>query len=573
MASQLLLCVWIHFTMIIYTSCQSFKTVHTPSGPIKGVVVPTLGKDIVQFRNIPYAKPPIGNLRFEKPLPIEPWTEILDGTVFGPSCMQNRSVLSDMGENTDHAMSEDCLYLNVYVPGDVSTNANKAVMVWIHGGGFVLGYGWGYDASFLTMKDIIVVTINYRLGIFGFLSTGDLTMPSNFGLWDMIEALKWVNKNIASFGGDPDSVTIFGESAGGFAVSFLGIIPSTSGLFKRMIAQSGSAIAFLGISRNHAKVAKSIGNLVGCVADKDSDIDNHVLRDCLKRKTADELLQAQSNPGTQHFGNFSLLPAIWPVIDGELLQRSPLDSLNDPNSEESNYFRSLDLLAGTTDNEGSLMPMFLAGFQESMEFNMTEGIPTPVLCDVVAPTLAKEMFNDNSVASDLICKEYSSDNLEQQSRNIVNLFADSWFVFPTMHLLEFHAKDKLSPNTYQYIYTQAVNFWFLIPTYPWMEGAGHAVELLYMFGPTGLSERDPSLSTDEGKAFTDVLVTYWTNFAKSGNPNGDGLVPWKAFSLSSRDYLELKYQPSPGENLFEKRMKFLSQDISNKIQTAAKTEL
>ncbi|OWF47763.1 fatty acyl-CoA hydrolase precursor, medium chain-like [Mizuhopecten yessoensis] len=575
MTSQLLLFVWLQAAMIVHTSCQSFPTVSTPSGPIKGVVVPTLGKDIVQFRNIPYAKPPVGNLRFEKPLPVEPWTKMLDGTMFGPSCMQDKNIFPDMWENVENdAISEDCLQLNVYVPNTASIEAKTPVMVWIHGGGMFMGNSSSYDASFFAMKDVIVVTINYRLGIFGFMSTEDSALPGNYGLWDMIEALRWVNKNIASFGGDPKSVTIFGESAGGFAVSYLAMIPRTEGLFQRIIPQSGPAVAFMGIAPNPARVVKATGKFVECIASKDEeDIDNSVLVNCLKQKSAEELLRAQSDPGTQFFGSFSLSPVIWPAIDGELLVRSPLDSLNDPKSEESIYFRSLDMLAGTTDNEASLIPLFFQGLQEPMEFNMTDGIPTSVLCNVLAPTIAKEMFNDETVVSDLLCKEYSADNLEQQARNISILYGDAMFVSPTVQLLDFHAKGKVSPNTFQYTFTQAVNFPLLVPLFPWMEGAGHGTEIVYMFGPTGVNEMDVSLSTDEGKAFTDVLVTYWTNFAKTGTPNGDGVVPWQAFSSKGRDYMELKYQPEPGQNLYKRRMEFLLEDIPKILKNKVKTEL
>ncbi|OWF47764.1 fatty acyl-CoA hydrolase precursor, medium chain-like [Mizuhopecten yessoensis] len=565
---------WLQYAMIACTSCLSFPTIDTPSGPIKGVVVPALGKDIVQFRNVPYAKPPVGNLRFQKTLPVEPWNETLDGTVFGPSCMQDISLFPDMWENAENTeVSEDCLQLNIYVPGAVSTEVNKPVMFWIHGGAFVTGNSWGYDASFLALKDVIVVTINYRLGIFGFLSTEDAALPSNFGLWDMIEALKWVNKNIASFGGDPESVTVFGESAGGFAVSCLAVIPNTARLFRRIIPQSGPAVSFMGIAQNPARAAKATGKFVGCIIDEDLDVDNNVLVSCLKKKTSDELVKAQSDPGTQFFGKFTLSQVIWPSVDGELLRRSPLDSLNDPKSEESIYFRSLDMLAGTTDNEGSIMPFILGMLQEPMGFNLTEGIPTSVLCKSVAPTLALEMFKDETIVSDLLCKEYSDDNIKQQSRNIVNLFADSWFVSPTVQLLDFHAKDKTSPNTYHYLYTKTLNFSFIFPEYSWMEGARHAAELPYMFGPKGRNEIYASLSSDEGRAFTDVLVTYWTNFAKTGNPNGRGLAPWTAFSCKDRDYLELNTQPVPGQNLYERRMKFLLHDIPNKIKNNVKTEL
>ncbi|XP_033727702.1 uncharacterized protein LOC117317000 [Pecten maximus] len=568
------LCLILISGLVSFTSCQPFPTVNTPSGPIKGVVVPALGMDIVQFRNIPFAKPPVGNLRFEKPLPVEPWTETLDGTAFGPSCMQDKLLFADLWEKAENAeVTEDCLQLNVYVPGEVSAEVKKPVMVWIYGGAFTMGSTLTYDGSFLASKDVLVVTVNYRLGIFGFLSTEDAAMPGNYGLWDMIEALKWINKNIASFGGDPDSVTVFGESAGGFAASYLAVMPNTAGLFQRFISQSGSAVGFVGVAKNPARAAKATGKFVGCIADKDSDIDTSALANCLKQKSAEELMNAQRDPGTQFFGSFSVSPLLWPTIDGELLPRSPFDSLSDPASKESIYFRSLDMIAGTTSNEASVIAMFLGWLQEPLNFSMTEGMPTAVLCDVFAPTLAREMFNDNPIVSDLLCKEYSSDDMEEQARKISIMHADTWFVSPTVQLLDFHANGKSSPRTYQYLYNQIINFTFMVPRLPWMEGAGHATELLYMFGPTGSNSVDESLSTIEGRTFSDILARYWTNFAKTGNPNEDGLVPWKPFSSESRDYMELKYQPVPRQNLYEKRMKFLLEEIPNKIKNNVKTEL
>ncbi|XP_033727512.1 carboxylesterase 1D-like [Pecten maximus] len=575
MRSHYLLHVSLQAIIIAFTSCQSFPVVNTPSGSIKGVVVPYSLEWISYSSGIFHTrKPPVGNLRFEKPLPVEPWTETLDGTVFGPSCMQDKNVFAEFWKKADNSeITEDCLQLNVYVPGAVSTEVKKPVMFWIHGGGFTMGYSWLYDASYLARKDVIVVTINYRLGVFGFLSTEDAELPSNFGLWDMIEALKWVNKNIASFGGDPESVTIFGESAGGFAVSHLALIPSTAGLFKRVIPQSGSAVGFTGVVSNPARVAKAMGKLVGCISEEDEEIANKILIDCLKTKSSEELFKAQQNPGVLYLETTTFLPEIWPAIDGELIRRSPLDSLNDPNSEESVYFRSLDMMAGTTDNEGSLFIFLVFGLQESMKFNITDGIPTSVLCDVVAPTLAKELFNDDTIVSDLLCKEYATDDLAQQARNIANLCEDAWFVGPTVQLCDFHSKDKPSANTYHYLYTKPANMSMFLPEFSWMEGAGHGAEILYMFGPRIFSELDETLSSDEGRTFTDMLVTYWTNFAKTGNPNGDGLVQWEAFTSNGRDYLELNDKAVPGQNLYEKRMKFLLQDVPNKLNDRVKTEL
>ncbi|XP_060066604.1 carboxylesterase 1D-like [Ylistrum balloti] len=565
--------VWLASLLAGATS-QSFPVVNTPSGPIKGIVVPTLGQDIVQFRNIPYAKPPLGNLRFEKTVPIEPWKETLDGTVFGPSCIQDSHSLPEMWERAENNItSEDCLQLNIYVPGAVSTSEKKSVMFWIHGGGFQIGNSWFLDPSFLVLKDVIVVSINYRLGVFGFLSTGDAALPGNYGLWDMIEALKWVNKNIASFGGDPESVTIFGESAGGFAVSYLSVIPSNEGLFKRVISQSGASVSEFWDVHDPFRLTKRVGSYVGCITENDSTVDKKALVGCLKEKSAEDLFKAQSDPSTTDFGVLKVAPLLWPLVDGELLVRSPYKSLEDLTSKESVFFRSLDVMSGTTDNEGSILPFLIMQLQESRNFNLSEGIPTVVLCEDLAPAFARQAYSDETIVPEMLCKAYSEENIKEQSRSISNLFADTAFVAPTKQLLDFHSRGKTSSNTYQYLFTKDITFPFIIPSFPWSRGAGHGVELLFLFGPGTLNQFDESLSSTEGRALTEILVNYWTNFAKNGNPNGEGLVHWKTFGPNEHNYMNLNIEPVMEQNVFAKRMKLLLEDIPNKLSKSVKTEL
>ncbi|XP_060083034.1 cocaine esterase-like [Ylistrum balloti] len=569
------LALYVVSLIVAPVASQFAPIVVTPSGPIKGVIVPALGQNVLQFRNIPYAKPPIGELRFRIPVPIEPWTEPLDGTAFGPSCIQYKELLAGVWEGLENQeLSEDCLQLNVFVPRAITTSEKKAVMVMIHGGSFLIGQAAADDPSYLALKDVIVVSINYRLGIFGFLSTGDNVIPGNFAIWDMIESLRWINRNIASFGGDPDKVTIFGESAGGFAVSTLAVIPSIKGLFHRIIAQSGAVTSLMAFSRDPLRVTKAMAQQLKCIPDTDAAIDNTVLTECFQKKTADELLEAQMDPtlNVEYFGYFSLRSVLWPVVDGELFFEEPTESLRNLNSDVSVFYRSLDVIAGTTSNEGSLTMYMFNDHQKSLQFDIEQGLPTRVLCEVLGPAVARDMYGDE-LLSDAICKEYSSDDPLQQSKNINYLYEDSCFVAPTLQLVEFHAQDRTSSNTYHYVYSQPLNFTYLFPLPAWMDGmgAGHAMELPYLFGPA--SQQDESLTTEEGRAFTDVLVSYWTNFAKTGNPNGVGLVPWEKFSIKTRDYLELKFKPVQGQNLYERRMNFLLHDLPNMVQNKAKTEL
>jgi carboxylesterase type B len=239
-----------------------------PGHMIMGLNTTYEGDTVYQFRGIPYAAPPVGSLRFHKPNPAIPWHGWLDATNYKSVCMQDRTIPVNTGLNR-YTMSEDCLQLNIYVPMSVSNHGNKGgkpVMVWVHGGAFTIGTSITYDGSFLALQgDVIVVTVNYRLGFFGFYSTGDSASPGNYGLWDQRQAFQWTKDNIAVFGGDPEKITIFGESAGGFSVSLQALYPSNRGLFRRVIAQSGPALSPWAQALNPEYEASYIAISTGCL--------------------------------------------------------------------------------------------------------------------------------------------------------------------------------------------------------------------------------------------------------------------------------------------------------------------
>nr|CAH7758725.1 unnamed protein product [Callosobruchus chinensis] len=231
----------------------------TPSGPIRGSLLTSrLGKTIYAYRGIRYAKPPVGELRFKPPKPVSPWKGIYDATKDGPLCPQP----------TDFPQSEDCLILNVYTTKlpEASGNPKRPVIVFIHAGGY---YSVGSTSTwagpnYYLDQDIVLVTINYRLATLGFLSTGTKEAPGNNGMKDQVEALRWIKHNIASFGGDPDSVTIQGYSAGGFSVILHMISPMSQGLFHKAVAMSGSPLGPYPTERNQLYLAKKQAGIVGC---------------------------------------------------------------------------------------------------------------------------------------------------------------------------------------------------------------------------------------------------------------------------------------------------------------------
>ncbi|CAG2240785.1 CEL [Mytilus edulis] len=375
-----------------------------------------------------------------------------------------------MPELSRPTTSEDCLFLNVYVPNSLDKLNNFSVMVWIHGGGFEVGFGNEEDLSRMAIDgDVIMVSFNYRLGIFGFLAIGHPAARGNYALWDQKLALQWVHDNIEMFGGNPNSVTIFGESAGGYSVSLQSLISSNNGLFHRAIAQSGV----------HSKI--------------------------LMRK------QDEVQEYANQLSKKSLCPLgdDYPVVDGELFTENPIVSLEDKTSAVSQFFGSLDFISGTTSNEGSLL--YLISFPELQEFyrfNVTEGVPHKVACEaIIAPYVEKYLRGDGSIKEQM-CNFYKADaSTKEQSLRATELLADVMFTYPSIKMLEFHAALK-NGKTYQYLFSKTSPDPFGGTPPEWFEGCGHGDDLIWLF-----KVGDHEISDDE-KQFSKNLIQYWTSFGK-----------------------------------------------------------
>lgn len=325
------------------------ETIQTRLGKVTGRKT-TVGQNndtVYQFLNIPFAKPPVGDLRFKQPVEYGKWNETLDATSYGPSCFQDANNTITIWYGT----SEDCLQLNIYVPFTTSPSIKKSVMVWIHGGGYLYGTASFYDGSMIAVEgDVIVVTVNYRLGIFGFLSLGDETTKGNYGLLDQIQALKWVKENIADYSGNPNDVTIFGESAGGFSVGLLTLIPQNKGLFHRAIHESGTANSLLTLG-SPVEATIETAKALGCQTTSST-----ILMNCLRGKPADAIL-TQSTLVSGRLCNLDRLYCLYfgPVVDGGLLTRTPAELMSNTSSDAFQFFVSLDLMVGNCRMEGSIL--------------------------------------------------------------------------------------------------------------------------------------------------------------------------------------------------------------------------
>ena len=489
--------------------------VKTPSGWVRGYEEKLDDNHVFKFLKIPFAKPPVGQLRFQKPQPIEQWENVQGTSELPASCPQWHFPLPGFEDLTT---DEDCLYLNVYVPGKISKERNLSVMVWIHGGGFMFGAASKYNpVALVTKGDVIVVTINYRLGLFGFLTMNDPLLSGNYGVWDWIEALRWVQNNIAAFGGNPNSVTIFGESAGGMAVSLLTLIPSAEGLFHRAISQSGVVSNFVISKRELEK--KTIDLLLERTDCKGREDVAETLN-CLKDIPALNLTNAITMMDLMVPLNVSIeAGGFTPSIDGELIKEN-LAYFKSHDDEAYRTFRSVDFMSGTLDAEGSMAYMGMSpDIQEKYDFNVTEKIPKSVLCEMFAPDFVQKTVGNVPELSKEICEFYSTtESIDAQSNKVCEFIGDSAFIVPSNIMLSVHAKDNKNVNTFQYLFTKTSPIPFGGNPPSWFKGAGHGDEVYLLFDPTYYmqltEEQVQSLKTE--KELSETVIRYWTNFAKSG---------------------------------------------------------
>ncbi|XP_012413038.1 neuroligin-1 isoform X1 [Trichechus manatus latirostris] len=561
---------------------------------------------VIQFLGVPYAAPPTGEHRFQPPEPPSPWADIRNATQFAPVCPQNiidgrlpEVMLPvwftnnlDVVSSYVQDQSEDCLYLNIYVPtedvkriskecarkpgkkicrkggpltkkqtDDLGDNDGaededirdsggpKPVMVYIHGGSYMEGTGNLYDGSVLaSYGNVIVITVNYRLGVLGFLSTGDQAAKGNYGLLDLIQALRWTSENIGFFGGDPLRITVFGSGAGGSCVNLLTLSHysegnrwsnSTKGLFQRAIAQSGTALSSWAVSFQPAKYARMLATKVGCNVS-----DTVELVECLQKKPYKELVDQDIQPARYHI-------AFGPVIDGDVIPDDPQILM------EQGEFLNYDIMLGVNQGEGLKFVENIVDSDDGIsasdfDFAVSNFVDNlygyPEGKDVLRETI-KFMYTDWA----------DRHNPETRRKTLLALFTDHQWVAPAVATADLHS--NFGSPTYFYAFyhhcqTDQVPAW---------ADAAHGDEVPYvlgipMIGPTELfpcnfSKNDVMLSA--------VVMTYWTNFAKTGDPNQPvpqdtkfihtkpnrfEEVAWTRYSQKDQLYLHIGLKPRVKEH-------------------------
>jgi para-nitrobenzyl esterase len=454
-------------------------TVKTEQGKVRGKVIND-GK-VRAFLGLPYAAPPVGDLRWKAPQPPSSWKGEHDATHFGARCVQGHvwddMIFQDGGE------SEDCLFLNVYAPAGSTPKSKLPVMFWIHGGGYKAGASSEprHNGDFLPTRGVVLVTINYRLGAFGFLATEELAKEANgaagnYGLMDMVAALQWVKANIGQFGGDAQNVTIFGESAGADAVCVLMASPLARGLFQKAIGESRALFNELFPTYSLEERKKEDAQWVAALGVQ-------TLAQ-MRALPAAKILEAASAKGAVRFS---------PVTDGKLLVE-PL---------EATY------AAG----KQAHVPL-LAGWNRDEDPSLANGMTAEKWKAYAADTFKGR-------AGEFL-KLYPAETDEQAWRSAADYGADSFAAFGTWHWIEAHRKTSGLP-VYRYHFELAA----LPSKFHPAVAAFHSDEIEYVFG--ALDTRPGETIRPEDRKLSEQMMSYWTNFARTGDPNGPGLPEWPKY--------------------------------------------
>ncbi|XP_060525635.1 juvenile hormone esterase-like isoform X2 [Cylas formicarius] len=464
-------------------------------GPIRGVLQETdSGKTFYAFKGIPYAQPPLGELRFKPPRFPQPWSDVLDTTEDSQSCISVKHF-----DNAD-AESEDCLYINVYTPS-LKPTENLAVLFWIYGGGFTNGNSSEelYGPHYLIEEDVVLVTFNYRLGPFGFVSTGDSAISGNAGLKDQSFALNWTYHNIQLFGGDPKKITIFGQSAGGASCGLHLISKKSSGLFRAAICQSGSALTYWTALEDPLAYAYDLTKLIdSSLVDKN---DTYRIRDVLKNATVEEITQAVYNLAATN-------RQVWPVVEPEsedaFIAESHYALL------ESGNFQRVPLMTGVTS-------------EESLYFipDIWTLLAAAVGYDLSPEQLVPSNFHPiSNVTQREVGQQIANIYLKNGGGFLTNLAAvikfntDNGFVRSVLKQAELHS-NYAPVYLYQFsFYEPSASIGVQLPGNDTGKAA-HTAELRYLFNITAYRGSEVSA---EGLLTRKRMTKLWSNFAKTLNP-------------------------------------------------------
>jgi len=481
---------------------QHHLIVKAPAGDVVGL---TEG-DLHVFKGVPYALPPVGSLRWRPPSPMPRWTSVRKATDFGPACFQPEPTLSYVYVRAPRPMSEDCLTLNIWTPTAVR---DAPVLVWIHGGSLLTGFGGDpmYNGAQMAARGIVVVTINYRVGVLGWLAHPELSKESplgisgNYGLLDQIEALQWVHRNIRAFGGDPSNVTIAGESAGAESVMYLLTAPAARGLFSKAISQSAYMITTPELKERRFGMPSAEESGVALAAALHAP-------NIAALRAMDARMLSIAAPATGY--------TPWGTIDGHVMPRQAVDVFD--RGEQA----PVPLLAGS--NSGEIRSLMILA------------PPTPASA-AEYEKIIRDQYGD---LADKFLRLYPATNLEE---SVLATTRDAFYGWTAVRLAKKQA--ALGVPSFLYYYDHG---------YPAEEAVGlhgfHASEVPYVFGT--FNETPPLWpkipKTKEEKRLSDAMIGYWTSFARTGRPTAENEPDWPAFG-STGAYMDITDAPHPSSSL------------------------
>ncbi|XP_053331523.1 cholinesterase-like [Spea bombifrons] len=535
------LCLLAISVFVTNTQAEEDTIIETKQGKVRGFYLPVPSGSVIAYLGIPYGEAPIGAQRFKKPEPRKPWQGIHEATKYGKSCYQTRDEASAAFRGTDmwqvnNEMSEDCLHLNVWVPSTKPKSAQ--VMVFIYGGAFLAGTSSLdiYDPSILVYsEEVIVVSMNYRVGALGFLALpGNINAPGNAGLFDQRLALQWVYENIAAFGGNPNTITLFGHSSGAACVGFHLLSPGSQNYTKRAIVQSGSVSAPWAINshKRARRLTLKLAELLECPTD-----DDNAMIACLKKVDPKDIVKKQVLSETEHP---YALTRIIPVVDYDFLSDTPNNLLKQS-------IREIDVLLGGTKDDGNPFPIWGApGFSREHDSLITtsqlvEGLVRyfPSAGDLGVESIIFEY------------KDWEDEDCPEKNRGAMELILrDYYMICPMKYFAEEVFKQKAKVFFYIFDHRSSQEVW------PERMGVIHGAILPFMFGKPLIADRN---FTEEEKSLSKNIMKFWANFARHGTPHGDSEKDfiWLPYKKEEEKYAVLKASNwESHQKLYSRRCQF-----------------
>ncbi|XP_066996622.2 venom carboxylesterase-6 [Anabrus simplex] len=498
-------------------------TAHVEHGAVRGTYMKSVGgRTYSAFRGIPYARPPVGKHRFKEPVATKPWPGVWDATRYGSLCLQYEFTFDPDDERV--IGDEDCLFINIFTPKtDLTTTGPLLdVFVYIHGGGFSNGASSYYGANFLMDHDVVYVTFNYRLGILGFLSTEDEVVPGNNGLKDQAAALRWIQRNIAAFGGNPSRVTISGTSAGGASVHYHYLSPLSRGLFQRGMSFSGSALLCWAQAEALRNKAFKLGDLVGCNHQSSRD-----LVECLRHRPARLLVQQFEHFQTWRYNPFTPFgPTVETAGAEPFISKHPVEIITEGGAQD------LPWLTSITSEEG-LYPVADFATKEDVLKELDDKFPE------IAPHLLFYNFTvprseHKNVANKIRKFYFKNKPISMQTvKELTQMAGDRIFVYDIERAARLMAKANTSPvYFYKFSYRGKDSQSNFMSRTDVNLGVSHADDTAYILD----MKFSNTQQTQEDRDMTKLMVDMCINFAKNGNPTpSDRAITWKSVESDSED--------------------------------------